>query len=185
MGFIGQIRRYAGFYRLRLESAKLRRDKKTVGLFSARNIGLVYYLHDEESYRMVSAFVKKLQEQGKTVKALAYVENRRLTGLFLPKLSYDFFYPSGLGWNYKPKSTRVKDFIDTPFDLLLDLSLGDNLPLLYVTAMSKAKFKAGMQSDARSRLLDLMISLGEKKGLQDLIEQLEHYLKIINGKHEN
>ena len=185
MGFFVKIRKYAGFCRLRRESSKVLREKRTVGLSKARNIGLVYYLPDEESYRTVSAFVKKLQEQGKVVKALAYVENRRLTGLFLPKLSYDFFYPSGLGWNYKPRTLRVKDFTDTPFDLLLDLSLADKLPLLFVTAMSKAKFKAGMQSDARSRLLDLMISLDNKKGLQDLIEQLEHYLNIINGKYED
>ena len=150
----------------------------------AGSIGVLYFLPDEPVYRKISAYVKKLQDKGKTVKALGYVESKHLTGQFLPKLSYDFFYPSGLSWNFKPTSTAVKEFIDSEFDILIDLSTENSLPLLFITGLSRAKFKVGMQRDASSAYLDMMISLQEKDGLKELITQIDHYISIINKKDE-
>ena len=150
----------------------------------AGNIGVLYFLPDEPVYRKISAYVKKLQDKGKRVKALGYVESKHLTGQFLPKLSYDFFFPSGLSWNYKPTSTAVREFIDSEFDILIDLSTKNSLPLLFITGLSRAKFKVGMQRDDSAAYLDMMISLQEKDGLEELITQIDHYISIINKKDE-
>lgn len=170
---------------LKREAARTSRERKVINLDKASTIGIIYFLPDEPTYRKISAYVKKLQDSGKSVKALGYVESKRLTGQFLPKLSYDFLYPSGLAWNYKPVSTAARDFMESDYDILIDLSIEDYLPLLHIIAISKAKFKAGMQSDRRSRYLDLMISLGKKDGLDELIKQIDHYLSIINKTNES
>ena len=170
---------------LKRESRRISRGRQICNLNNASRIGIVYYLPDETTYRKVSAFVKQLQDSGKKVKALGYVESKMLTGMFLPKLSYDFLYPSGLSWNYKPVSIPAKDFIESEFDILIDLSTEDILPLLFITALSRAKFKAGMQSADRAGFLDLMISLQEKQELDELITQIDHYLSIINTENES
>jgi hypothetical protein len=170
---------------LKRESSRVRRDRKIFNLAGASNIGVLYYLPDEPTYRKISDYVKKLQDTGKIVKALGYVQNKRLTGQFLPKLSYDFLYPAGLNWQFKPIATAAKDFIEAEYDILLDLSVEDHLPLLYITGMSKARFKVGLKSDRRSKYLDLMMDLGDKDGLDELIEQVDHYLTIINKKDES
>ncbi|MCK4569464.1 MAG: hypothetical protein KAT76_04185 [Bacteroidales bacterium] len=185
MSIITNIREWAGRIILKRESARIIRNRRIFNLDEASRIGIIYYLSDEPAYRKISAYVKTLQDAGKTVKALGYVESKRLTGQFLPKLSYDFLYPSGLSWNYKPVSTAAKDFMESDYDILLDLSTEDFLPLLFITGMSKARFKAGMQSCSRSGFLDLMISLGDKDGLDELIKQIDHYLSIINKKNES
>jgi hypothetical protein len=185
LSVLTNIREKTGLLSLRRESSRVRRERRVINLGEARMIGVVYLLPDEPAYRTISAYVKKLQDTGKIVKALGYVESKRLTGQFLPKLSYDFLYPSGLNWIFKPVSTAAKDFMETDFDILLDLSMDDQLPVMYITGMSKAKFKAGMKSDLRSRYLDLMIELEEKDGLDELIEQIDHYLSIINKKNES
>jgi len=182
---ITNIREQIGRVILKRESARVVREKKIINLGEASSIGLIYYLPDEPTYRKISAYVKQLQDTGKTVKAIGYVESKRLTGQFLPKLSYDFLYPSGLRWDYKPVSTAAKDFIESEYDILMDLSTKDLLPLLFITGMSKAKFKAGMQSKARSGYLDLMIKMGEEDGLDELIKQINHYLSMINKKNES
>jgi len=185
LSIITDIREKTGRLALRREARHVRRERRAINIGEASRIGVLYLLYDEPTYRKISAYVKKLQDAGKVVKALGYVENKRLTGQFLPKLSYDFLYPSGLSWNYKPVSTAAKDFIDEDYDILLDLSTEDYLPLLYITGVSRAKFKAGMKSDQRSRYLDMMIDLGDKEGLDELIEQIDHYLSIINKKNES
>ncbi len=185
MSIITNIRKKTGRILLNRDSSRVMRDRRIINMSAASRIGVVYMLHDEPVYRKISTYVKKLQDSGKTVKAIGYVESKRLTGQFLPKLSYDFLYPSGLNWNYKPTSTAAKDFIDTDFDILLDLSTEDYLPVLYITAMSKARFKTGLKSEHRSKYLDMMIDLGDNEGLDELIEQIDHYLSIINRKNES
>ena len=185
MSIINSIREKSGRLSLKRESSRLQRSRRIVNLDNASRLGVLYYLPDEPTYRTISDYVKKLQESGKIVKALGYVQSKRLTGQFLPKLSYDFLYPTGLSWNYKPVSSAAKDFMAEEYDILLDLSTEDHLPLLYITGMSKARFKAGMKSQQRSGYLDLMIDLGEKDGLDELITQIDHYLTIINKKNES
>ena len=180
MSIVTNIRKKIGAFALKREHSHENRSRKICNLSEAKNIGVVYSLPDEETYRKVSAYVKRLQDSGKKVKALGYVESKALTGQFLPKLAYDFLYPTGLNWNYKPVSVKAKDFIEFEFDILIDLSTVNDLPVLYITALSKAKFKAGMQSDERAGYLDLMISLKDNGTLDELITQVDHYLSIIN-----
>jgi hypothetical protein len=184
LSIITSIREKTGQINLKRDSSRLQRDKKIVNLGNAGRVGVLYFLPDEPTYRRISDYVKKLQDSGKIVKALGYVHSKRLTGQFLPKLSYDFLYPTGLSWNYKPVSTAAKDFMEEEYDILIDLSIEEHLPLLYLTGMSKARFKAGLKSKQRSRYLDLMIDLGEKDGLDELIIQIDHYLSIINKDNE-
>ena len=185
MSVITNIRETTGRILLKRESSHLRRDRKVINMGDAAKIGVVYYLSDEPTYRQISAYVKKLQDSGKVVKALGYVESKRLTGQFLPKLSYDFIYPTNLNWNYRPISSAARDFIETEYDILLDLSTEDRLPILFITGLSKARLKVGMESKLRSTYLDLMISLNDKDGLDELIKQIHHYLNIINKKDES
>lgn len=165
---------------LRRDFARATREKRICNLNQAHQLGIIYYLDDTPTHDSVSAFVKKLQDEGKNVKALAYVESKNLTGQFLPRLSYDFLYPSGLSWNFKPAASQATDFIETEFDILIDLGMDSTLPLLYLGGLSRASFKAGLDSPVRSEYLDLMIKLPEEKTIEDLMQQIYHYLKEIN-----
>ncbi len=184
MKIISKIRELAASTELSREVRKLHRNPRVINLDKARNIGVLYYLPDEKSYRTVSGFVKQLQDKGKTVKALAYVEDKRLTGQFLPKLSYDFLYPSGLKWNYRPVAAMARDFMETEYDILIDLNTGKYLPLIFLTALSKARFKAGIKSEYNKKYLDMMISLKKNQSLEDGIREMNHYLSLINTNNE-
>ena len=185
LSIISSIRQHSGRLALKREASRIRRERKVINMEEASKVGILYYLEDEATYPKVSAYVKKLQDAGKKVKALGYVEDKRLTVQLLPKLSFDFLYPSGLSWNYKSVSTHAKDFIEEDYDILIDLGMDDHFPLIYITGTSKARFKVGLKSDRRSPYLDLMIDLKEKDGLDDLIKQVDHYVSIINKRNES
>ena len=161
------------------------RTRKICNLDQAGNIGILYFLPDEETYETISQYVKKLQEREKIVKVLGYVENKHLTDRFAPKLSYDYLFPSELNWYLKPQSNAARDFMDMHFDILIDLSLQEVMPLKYMLALSKAHFKVGLQSDNKSEYLDMMINLKSDGTLNELISQVDHYLDELNKKNES
>jgi hypothetical protein len=54
--------------------------------------------------------------------------------------------------------------------------------LLYVTALSRAKFKVGKEHPKYAPYYDLMLSVDENLGLQSFITLAEKYLNMIHPK---
>ncbi len=120
----------------------------------------------------------------KDVKALGFVKNKNLITRFLPKLSFDFFSIRDLSWFYKPIHTKLKDFIEKEFDLLIDLSTYESFPLKYIAGLSHSLCKVGRFSEENSNYYDLMIDIKPSATLDDYIGQVRHYLTIINVDEE-
>lgn len=178
------LRNLAGNYYLRKDLTRITRNRKLSNLADAKRIGIVYQLNEVQDYDIVAELVAKLQQDHKEIKALGFVASKNLVSRFLPKLSFDFFSASGVNWFYKPVDTRVKDFINNEYDLLIDLSLSDSLPLKFIAGLSAAHCRVGRFDEKNKDCFDLMITMGERKDLKDYIEQIMHYLTIINSNNE-
>ena len=82
-----------------------------------------------------------------------------------------------IGWNGVFKAKHLKEFSQMPFDILFNYYEKEELPLITVTALSKATFKVGI-SQTLEKMNDLTIHV--KEGKEDLfISELEKYLKIL------
>ncbi len=86
-----------------------------------------------------------------------------------------------LNWIGLPREESCESFINTEFDLFLNVALHQNLPLVYVTALSRAKFKVGW-SPADHNFFDLNIKIGSKQDALFLAEQQIFYLSQLNKK---
>ena len=179
-----KLRKYIGGFYFRKELSKILRERKITNLQEARKIGILYSLDDVFVYDTVSEFVSQLQHDHKDVKALGFVKNKELINRFLPKLSYDFFSTKDINYFFKPVHSKVNDFISKEFDILIDLSLIDNLPLKYVSGLSMAHCRIGRYSEENTMCYDLMLDLGSDMSLKNYIIQIIHYLTLIN-KNEN
>lgn len=80
-----------------------------------------------------------------------------------------------------PKSEAVRDFIEMKFDILLNISLNQNLVLDYITLLSRAQFKVGSSPDEKN-YFDLNINIGEKQDVMFLVKQQIFYLAQLNKK---
>lgn len=178
---LNKIRSSIGNYYFRKELEKTARSRKLTNLRVARHIGLLYELNEPEDYDVIAAFVASLQQDHKEVKALGFVRNRILENRFLPKLAFDFFSEKDLNWHYKPGNLKVTDFISTDFDLLIDLSLAENLPLRYIAGLSAAKCRIGPLEEKHKECYDLMLGVRKGATLKNHIEEITHYLTIINN----
>lgn len=84
-----------------------------------------------------------------------------------------------LDWKGLPKPESCNIFINAEFDLLLNVALVQNLPLKYITALSRAKFKVGWSPDEHN-FFDLNIKIGTKQDSLYLAEQQIFYLSQLN-----
>ena len=175
-----RIRSVIGKYRLKKDLLGIVRNRKIMNLKEARKIGILYILDDVPDYDRISEFVATLQHDRKEVKALGFVKNKTLISRFLPKLSYDFFSRNDLNFFYKPFHSKIKDFIEKEFDILIDLSVKDSLPLKYISGLSAALCKVGRFSEEDLSCYDLMIDVKKGTGINEYIDQVVHYLSIIN-----
>lgn len=88
------------------------------------------------------------------------------------------FGANHLQWNSKIASSKVNDFINEKFDLLISYYTIEKAVLLQVTHQSKASFKVGF-SAIDSRLNHLMIQT-DANNFSLFISELFKYLKILN-----
>lgn len=169
--------------KLKREFKNLKRVGKVKNLDEALSVGIIYNLDREDTYHLVKKYVKFLREQEgiKKIMALGFVDQKELPDNYKSKLEFDFFTRKDLSRFYRPVGITTKNFIGEEYDILIDLTNKQVIPLRYILNYSKAKFKVGYYSEENEQFYDLMINM-KKYNMVDFIDQVNHYLKIINTK---
>jgi hypothetical protein len=88
------------------------------------------------------------------------------------------FSNKDLNWKGNLKPIFLKDFVNTPFDMLISYYDSEKAPLLLTTHHSKALFKVGFSSIDK-RLNHLMINTNAEN-YKVFTHELFRYLKILN-----
>lgn len=161
------------------------RVRKGSTFHEAQSVGLVYVDRDEELYNQVKRYVKFLHsEYGmRRVCAMAFVDKKakQVPVYQAQKLEYQFFTRNDINWYQKPVH-NVANFLDEPFDILIDLNLNDSLATDYLIRDSKANMKVGHRSKKQSHLYDVLIDTGEAKALGPYIDQVNFVLNNFSLK---
>jgi hypothetical protein len=84
-----------------------------------------------------------------------------------------------LNWLGIPSSPAVDEFVQTEFDLLLNIAMEQNFVMDYFTALSRAKFKIGW-SPKEKNYFDLNINIESNKDALYLAKQQIFYLGQLN-----
>jgi hypothetical protein len=90
----------------------------------------------------------------------------------------DSFQYSDINWIGNFDNSKVENFIQTPFDMLISFYDTEKMPLLQVTSLSKAHFKVGF-SNIDKRLNHFMIDTNAENH-KVFVTELFKYLKILN-----
>lgn len=181
MGLINNIRQKLARRNLHQEHLKLSRQRKSTNLEDARTIGLLYYLSDENTYKEIEEFLKVLVDNNLKVRVACYTDNKIQPHYFIPKLSQDILIPKDLNWYGKPEKMFVRDFLTEKFDILIDLSLREHYPLLYLAALSQSALKIGRFDERHQEFFDMMIHTSDDTTLKEFTDQILHYLKMFNN----
>jgi ADP-heptose:LPS heptosyltransferase len=172
LSIVKKTRKKAGEYFLRKEFANISRTIAVTNFEEAETIALIFDATDKEEFEVVKKYIKKLKENKRKVRAIGFYDGKEEPVLMSSKLEYDFFSRKQLKWN----------FMQEPFDLLINLCMNFKTPLLYVTALSRAKFKVGRQHTQYEPYYDLLLNVEDGTGLKNFIAVAEKYLSMIQPK---
>ncbi len=146
---------------------------------SAETICIIYKERDEPFFKQLKEYSNFLKGHFniKTVFLMAYVDEveKRIPVWHQHKLETDYFTRQELNWHLKPVS-GVEKLINTEFDILIDFSGGNVLPLNFILKESKAKMKVGMRGTRAERYCDFIINMGDQFGIDKFVVQLNSYL---------
>jgi hypothetical protein len=182
MNFITKIRMAVGnmIFMQRLNHPQKKR--RVVSFAASRKIGMLYDATLENDYETMKQYVKTIRAEHKEVVALGYVDGKDLSRNQFAQLGLDFFTKKDLNWNMIPHSLEVKNFINEPFDILINFNDGNCFPLNYISAMSRAHFRIGRYSKKNLNHFDFLIEAGNSTSLQQFIKEADRYLRIITDK---
>jgi len=182
MSFIAKVKLF--FLNRAIRKALRLRNRKVqiFNLDQAKSIGVVYDASTENDYSRAAGLIRHLNAQGKTVKSIGLVKHKERPHYLPTKLSYDFITLKEINWYGKPNGQFVNDFIDYPFDILINLDLPLNDSLRYVIHLSNAKFKIGLYNEDYKDIYDFMLEGIEPNKVSLFIKELLHYLEIFNKK---
>ena len=169
------LRRY--FY-LRNINAKLdgQSPERTItNLHDANTIGILYDSTSAENDTVIAEFAEKLRDVYKKVEVLGFVNAKEV----IPQADVTLFCKKDLRWHLAPNDTRVDEFAEKDFDLLLAAFTTENLPLEYVARTSQAKWRVGVFDTRKTDYYEMMIKTGENKDLQYFLDQSTHFLNKI------
>jgi len=152
-----------------LSNAKLSSFESTI-----KTIGILF---DETYFYEREALVAELVANGieeRNISLLVFKNKIKKNETF----DYPVFSHKDLSWTAKIAKPDVQEFINKPFDLLIDYFDTEKTALLLVSHLSKASFKVGFSSvDKRLHHFMIDTNAGNYKVFSD---ELFKYLKILN-----
>lgn len=156
--------------------------RKTTSFRQIKTIGIVYDATFEETVKEVKSAIKKLKALGKDVYSLGFVNTKVLPANRSPHTRDDFFCKQDLHWYQLPKKDRIGRFSNETFDYLLNVYTDDQLPLIGVSALSKAHCRLGSFHRKYTGSFDVML---KEKGNKTTSELLDAYILFLYKlKHE-
>ncbi len=145
-----------------------------------KTVGIVFDASNPEDFELVKRYVVYLREHAKKVKVMGFFSAKQIPELTYSKLEYDFFSHKEVNWFGKPTTHIIDNFIAEEFDLLIDLNIHDHFSLKYITALSKAKFKAGKYKEEDESIYDMMIDADNTQTLKYFLRQVDIYITMLN-----
>lgn len=169
---MGLIEKYA-FKRLSKKAAIVKREVKIPQAGSIKKVAILWQPSEADAFSFLQNHFSKQQVILRNICIDLYNdEGVKATNIISAK---------DLNWMGLPRVESCESFINTEFDLLLNIALYQTLPLTFITALSRAKFKVGW-SPAENNFFDLNIKIGSKQDSLYLAEQQIFYLSQLNKK---
>ena len=145
-----------------------------------KTVLLLFDSDDSQQNLPIKQLVKELSAEGKRVTAWGYTNQKDIIPTTLP--NFFVFGKNQVNFWGKPHQFDVMDhFIDKHYDILLDLTLDNSLPMRYLSLLAPVDFRAGRQTDTEPYPNDLMIAIDQDKDAPFLFDQLIFYLKQIKA----
>lgn len=180
MGVIGGIKKWASDRAIAKVGAQ-RGRREVMNFHRAQKVGLLFESTSEDFFSLIKYYVAYLKEEHGIVeiKALGYVDAKEEPRYHRHDLYYDYFTKKDVNWMGRPKCDSARHFVETDFDILIDCTRGECVPLNFVGVESAAKFKV-CRSQPHEDHYDMVIQVDDSVPFDTYAKQLNNFLSTIN-----
>jgi len=183
MELFRNIRHRIGAAMLLKKIARTKRKVRYTKFQDIKSIGIVWDASKTAEFPSLSRFHQKMQDIRVDVKIFGYYPGKNLPDQLTAIRYLTCLKSEELNRFYNPASVEANSFINTQFDILIDINFDKVFPLNYVTALSKAGFKVGLfDSEPAKNTFDLMMELKKPVDIDGYLTQVVHYLEMIKDK---
>ncbi|HUS86574.1 MAG TPA: hypothetical protein VMW76_04970 [Bacteroidales bacterium] len=180
MELFKNIRLSIGKSIIRKRLGKTHRVKKFNNLRNAHKIGIVWDGTFISEFSSITNFHREMHDRGIQIDIICYFPGKILPNEYTALRYLTCFKRSDLGLFYCPETPEVEEFINTPYEIIIDINFGRHFPLYFITSLSKAEFKVGASNTINHNTLDMTIELSGKDSITYYLDQVKHYLEMIN-----
>lgn len=185
MNLLKSLRVRAGKSMLAGRMSKAVRKQYYFDFYHAKTIGVVWDASRTEDFSILSKFHHQMAELNKEVKIFGYYPGKELPNQFTAIRYFRCIKTKDVDFFYRPLNQESQDFINTTFDILIDLNFKRQFPLIYVSSLSRASLKVGLtDSSPETSPFDIMISLKGPVNTESFLNQVIYYLEMINSTSE-
>lgn len=182
MELFRKIRLKIGDVILRNKVARTKRKKFYSSIDNVKNIGIVWDASKTEDFASLTKFYQKMNDNKTDVKVIGYFPGNNLPNQYTAIRFLSVIKNEELNIFYHPVSTESKSFISQRFDVLIDLNFAKLSPLQYISSLSNAGLKVGIfEPGIKNSPYDLMMELKKPINTEDYLNQVMHYLGMINS----
>ena len=147
-----------------------------------KTIGILYDATQEATIEEVKQAAIRLTAMGKEIFMLGFVDKKELPTSLEPHTKEDYYCRKDLHWYQLPLKDRISRFANEQFDYLLNVYTADSIPLVGVSALSRAHCRLGTFHRKYTDCYDFMIN---EHGVKSPVELLDAYIlylyKLKNG----
>ena len=161
--------------------SRVKRTKFRGNILSAKKVGLVWDASKPDEFQVLSQFHQKMTERNVGLEIIGYYPGKELPDKITAIRYLVCLKQQDLNYAYRPVSNEASRFINSPFDILIDANFNSVFPLEYISTLSLAGLKVGIFNNGYEHSpFDLMLEVSSKSGLNNYLDQVVHYLEMIN-----
>jgi hypothetical protein len=146
---------------------------------TARSAVILFDTGETDSFRVIKDFRKFVEGKGIRCSAFGFVNQKETPQEMLFWKNYSFITRKDINWYLKPGGEVVESFFSKDPDMLIDLTTSFPLELQFLVQLSTARFKIGCFTEQENDY-DLMINLTGRCDVGFFVEQIIHYISLIN-----
>jgi hypothetical protein len=182
MKIFGSLGAAIGKRILRSKVKSLNRKRSFVNLSSAKQIGILWDITSPDDLKTINAFIHRLNERPVEVSVLGFFQGKNLPDNLTAIRHLSCVKKEEVSWTGRPMTNEAKEFNNRPFDVLIEIAFKDYLPLRFIAATSLARLKVApaSQSGRDQSHTDMLIEVKTRNNIEEYLEQVIFYLKMIN-----
>jgi hypothetical protein len=146
-----------------------------------KKIGIVWDASKSSEFTSLSRFHQKMTERNIEVKIFGYFSGKSLPDQYTAIRYLTCIKSDEINFFYHPLSSEATSFINTSFDIMIDINFDKLFPLYYISSLSVARFKVGLLEPGKvDQPFDLMMDIKTPVDVDNYLNQAVQYLEMIN-----